>query len=206
MTSRLSALAGPKALKTPGSPEWCWQTVQVLREQMRHVSEQWDLADNALRQLREAKAWEKIPPDHPYGSLNAMLKAEVGLTAAAVRNRIREASERARALNGKTVRKAKGGPLSREDKANLDIVKVSDAGAGNSADYLTRRIARDHPDIFERLQAGEYRSVRAAALEAGIIHRTQSVRVDNPVAVARTLRKHMSPEDLALLAKLITED
>jgi hypothetical protein len=31
------------------------------------------------------------------------------------------------------------------------------------ADYLTRRIARDHPDIFERMKSGEYQSVRAAA-------------------------------------------
>ncbi len=37
------------------------------------------------------------------------------------------------------------------------------------ADYLTRRIARDHPDILERMKAGEFSSVRQAALEAGIV-------------------------------------
>lgn len=31
---------------------------------------------------------------------------------------------------------------------------------GTSADYLTARIARDRPDILERMKAGEYPSVR----------------------------------------------
>jgi hypothetical protein len=33
---------------------------------------------------------------------------------------------------------------------------------GNSADYRRRVLKRDHPDIFEALQRGEYRSVNAA--------------------------------------------
>ena len=37
------------------------------------------------------------------------------------------------------------------------------------AAYLTARIARDRPDIHERMKAGEFRSARAAAIEAGII-------------------------------------
>ena len=68
------------------------------------------------------------------------------------------------ALHGKTINSGDG-PLTEKEKANLDIVKVSDSGAGNSAEYLTRRIARDHPDIFERMKSGEYQSVRAAARE-----------------------------------------
>ena len=40
---------------------------------------------------------------------------------------------------------------------------------GNSASYLAARLARDFPKIAERLAAGEFRSVRAAAIAAGII-------------------------------------
>ena len=36
------------------------------------------------------------------------------------------------------------------------------------ADYLTRRIARHHPDILERMKAGEFSSVRQAT--AGRLH------------------------------------
>lgn len=40
---------------------------------------------------------------------------------------------------------------------------------GENADYLTARIARDRPDVLERMKAGEFPSVRKAAIEAGII-------------------------------------
>ena len=40
---------------------------------------------------------------------------------------------------------------------------------GETADYLTARIARDRPDILDRMKAGEFRSVRQAAIEAGIV-------------------------------------
>jgi hypothetical protein len=43
------------------------------------------------------------------------------------------------------------------------------ARAGNRSDYLAARIARDRPDILERMKAGEFTSVREAAREAGII-------------------------------------
>jgi hypothetical protein len=37
--------------------------------------------------------------------------------------------------------------------------------------YLVARIARDHPDILERMKAGEFATVRQAALAAGILQR-----------------------------------
>jgi len=40
---------------------------------------------------------------------------------------------------------------------------------GTSRAYLAARIARDRPDILEEMKAGKYRSVRAAAIDAGII-------------------------------------
>ncbi len=43
------------------------------------------------------------------------------------------------------------------------------AQAGNRSDYLVARMARDRPDILERMKAGEFASVREAAREAGII-------------------------------------
>ena len=43
------------------------------------------------------------------------------------------------------------------------------AKAGNRSDYLIARMARDRPDILERMKAGEFASVREAAREAGII-------------------------------------
>lgn len=50
----------------------------------------------------------------------------------------------------------------------MSISAHSDTNGTNAA-YLTRRIARDHPAILERMKAGDFPSVRAAALEAGIV-------------------------------------
>jgi len=46
------------------------------------------------------------------------------------------------------------------------------------SDYLTARIARDHPEVHERMKNGEFSSVRQAAIEAGIIDdiRTKQIR------------------------------
>jgi hypothetical protein len=37
------------------------------------------------------------------------------------------------------------------------------------AEYLTARIARDAPEVLERMKAGEFTSVRAAAIAAGVV-------------------------------------
>lgn len=40
---------------------------------------------------------------------------------------------------------------------------------GNKQKYLVAKIARDHPDVLERMKKGEFLSVRTAAIEAGIL-------------------------------------
>ena len=43
---------GPRALKQPGSPEWCRQTVAYLRRRMVHVESDWRQADEVLDETR----------------------------------------------------------------------------------------------------------------------------------------------------------
>jgi hypothetical protein len=40
---------------------------------------------------------------------------------------------------------------------------------GNNKQYLVAKIARDHPEVLERMKKGEFLSVRLAAIEAGIL-------------------------------------
>lgn len=59
-------------------------------------------------------------------------------------------------------------------KGNQNALKNNDSNttivsADRGATYLTRRIARDRPDIIKRMKDGEFTSVRAAAKEAGIV-------------------------------------
>jgi hypothetical protein len=99
------------------------------------------------------------------------------------------------------------GRLTDQERSNNHIMMITDGkatGYATSAVYLTRRIARDRPDILERMASGEYRSIRAAALDAGIAPDTQSVRMDDADSAAQTLRKHMSPGVLAELIAILT--
>lgn len=66
----------------------------------------------------------------------------------------RAAQERAFDFDGKIVKEGPG-PLTDQQRSNGDIVTINETGKGNSADYLTARIARDHPDILNRMKAGE---------------------------------------------------
>ena len=76
---REQALRSPIFMKQRGTPEWCYQKVAFLRDLMRYMEltvKQWD---DAVEDLKAFHAWEKIPEGQPYGSLQALLKAEVGV-------------------------------------------------------------------------------------------------------------------------------
>lgn len=53
-----------------------------------------------------------------------------------------------------------------------NVNSVDEPKGGNSADYLAARIKRDRPDIAEAVERGEYRSIRQAAIAAGIVKQT----------------------------------
>ncbi len=55
-----------------------------------------------------------------------------------------------------------GRPTVEEQEKKPVINRFIEYGSTN-ADYLTARIARDRPDILDRMKDGEYKSVRAAA-------------------------------------------
>lgn len=77
---------------------------------------------------------------------------------------------------------------------------------------LSSRIARERPDILERMQRGEFSSVAAAAREAGIqVRRTPKVSVgEDKEKLAKTLRELVGPEEFrkfaAVVIRLVAED
>jgi hypothetical protein len=75
---------------------------------------------------------------------------------------------------------------------------------GTDADYLVARLKRDFPAIFARMEAGEFRSVRAAALEAGII-KPEFRCACKPTLVARMIRQRFTPEQVAEVVRLLTD-
>jgi hypothetical protein len=82
LTERERASVGPRALKTPGTVEWSWQTLNILKTkwQLRELTVQG--FEVVLSELRQYTVWALVPPEKPYGSLDAMLVAEIGVNEA----------------------------------------------------------------------------------------------------------------------------
>lgn len=76
-------------------------------------------------------------------------------------------------VGNRSAAKAKGPKNAVADRH--PVLKPASAHSSESRVRLTARIKRDRPDIGERLDAGKFTSVRAAAVEAGIIKKVDEV-------------------------------
>ena len=192
-TAREDASTSPIELKRPGSIEWCWQQIDALKsawDGKLMSEERWV---ERLRKLEAYEAWAKVPPEKTYGSLEALLKAEIGVD---VQESV--AIVKTRALAAKLIKPAKhAGPGRGYKKTDDNIIGFQ---CGSSADYLTARIARDRPDILERMKAGEFSSVRQAAKEAGIVNERLSVPAD-PIRAAQYLKRRFTKTEFDAFKK-----
>ena len=79
--------------------------------------------------------------------------------------------------------------------------------SSDSQERILRRLARDAPEVLERVKAGEFKSARAAAIEAGIIKPVPTVRlVDDLNKVAASITKHLTNDQRIQLAELLLPD
>lgn len=93
----------------------------------------------------------------------------------------------------------------RADESRVDNIKSTEGGTSQT--YLLRRLARDAPEILERVKAGEFKSARAAAIEAGIIKPVPTVRLTNDMpAVAARLCQHLTREQRIELIDLLAPE
>ncbi len=170
------AMLGPYSDYPVGSSKWAERISAVLQNRVKDINHQ--TAPYLTKHLREIftktpKPWS-VWPDPPYNTpddyckdvtghkwdeiislvakfagdekLELMMRSELGRTQAKYRKRGRPSKE----------------------NAAVGRHKIKGQGSNNSQ-RLLRRIARDYPQILKAYEAGEYRSVRAAAIEAGII-------------------------------------
>jgi len=100
--------------------------------------------------------------------------------AAALLEQSLTAIEKAKATMAKAQERSGRGGDRRSDNARSKLQSNFDNKQGNSSGYLADRLKRDHPDIAARVANGEFKSIRAAALEAGIVKPMRSIPVDTP--------------------------
>lgn len=92
----------------------------------------------------------------------------------------------------------------RSEQARQDQPISGSLKYGGNPDYLKARLQRDHPEIAEALEQGEYRSARAAAIEAGIIKPVPTIRLVNDInKVARAISRHLNDEQRIALAEAL---
>ena len=147
---------GPRDQKDPTSREYAIQTVRALKQYLEATDIDEDRVREELARIDRYRHWKVLG----YKSKAEMLQAE-GLA-----ERLRKIRRRIKQLEGKTINAADNHDPT---ASSVDIVNTRSLGAGNAADYLTARLKRDHDEIFERLAAGEFASVRQAAIAAGIV-------------------------------------
>ena len=76
--------SGPRALNQPGSPVWCWQTINHLQTLWKTIEIDLRLYEKTWDEAEEHRVWEKVPYQQPYGSKERMQEAlEVGDVPAA---------------------------------------------------------------------------------------------------------------------------
>lgn len=155
--------------------------------------------------VREYDAWKVIG----FASFEDFCKAELGKTLCEVEQivsgvRVLQATGRTAPITERQARTAaealaaapKLQPTGRPSKGSQrpPLQKGS-----NSKVRLAARINRDHPEIAERVKAGEFKSIRAAAIVAGI------VKVKTPLERLFAEWKKASQEERAEFLKSIKE-
>lgn len=90
----------------------------------------------------------------------------------------------------------------RSDAVQVDPVNLKAQG-GNSRDYVIARLERDDPQLAQRVKRGEV-TATAAARQKG--WRKPHITVTSPESIAAALRRHLGPDDIAALIRLLLDD
>ncbi len=201
-------LPGPRVSLPTDSEQYRRSTVGLLRLHWASVRSDERRVAEVVEEIKAARIYEHWPSEQPYGTLDALCLAEIGVPATLVTRTIQEVrTTRIQALaDSPATLLPHGGDRRSEDtvqEAEQPVVnRLKPEYGSTNANYLTARIARDHPAILQQMQAGEYASVRAAALAAGIVKQRVSVPLDVEAA-AKVLRRHFTSEQLDALISIL---
>ena len=82
LTERERAYFGPRTDKPPGSVAWCWQTIVLMQSRWKQKTIDEAGFKAVLEELQAHEAWNVVPPEQPYGSLERLVATELGLDLA----------------------------------------------------------------------------------------------------------------------------
>lgn len=177
--TRISSIGGPDMMgditAPPGSHLWAVAVRNEIQESLDSHRKDYESLVAFVDLFTRYDGWRKLTDakGRQFRSYADFCKASkpfgLGRDHAEVDALVKEGTARKtaeeRAKSPPTLLDHGGDRVSEKVEQGNDVTLIR----GNHADYLTARIARDRPDILERMQAGEFSSVRAAAIEAGIV-------------------------------------
>jgi hypothetical protein len=169
MQANVVASVIPRNAREPGSPEWCSQTVSLLKESYKVVRIDHRRFDEYLSEVRAHKAWEKVPIGNPYGTEDRMMMVELGRHSDEIKKELDAIKRQEEVPLARAQAKAVDPKGGRPNKETPTKGRSLGKQGPNTNERLLRRLARDHPDTLDAYERGEYPSVRAAAIAAGII-------------------------------------
>ena len=219
LTSDDKIQSSPRASKDPKSYEYARQMVYVLKTIWTQIT--FDLKDwqKEVAEAKQNRIWERLG----YGSIEEVLKEEVGYSKKELGLKI--ASAKADPLtkhgeigNGRSVAdaiaSAKADPLSHagEHMATKSRGTIDTSTRGGNTDYTLRRLARDNPEMLDRIEAGEL-SVNAAAIAAGIRKKPTQAEIcvkafrkaENRMEAMRLITSELEPHEAAVVRDWIVE-
>jgi hypothetical protein len=158
---------------------------KLLAEALRLDEVRVDAVQRILKVIQERGLWVEPLPDSG-GRVDGVEPAET-FEEFLRRNRIEDQLERKLQLQAH-------GANQHTAPSGLDNYQVQHRG-GTGSSYLEARLRRDAPDHAQALERGDYRSVRAAAIAAGIITPTaQLVLTKDPVTSACRVLEQRDPD------------
>jgi hypothetical protein len=178
---RVKASTAPRNSRVPGSPEWCYQTLNLLQDSYRDIALDSRRFDECLAELRQHRAWEKVPIGKPYGTEDRMFAAELGKRADEIEAQLRATKQAALAAQNRVAdqedRENQRPPhihINRDVYTNETDINVRPSGT--SSEYAIRKLRKDRPDIHERVLSGEL-TPHGGMVEAGFRKKSPSQKL-----------------------------
>jgi hypothetical protein len=176
--------------------------VEALSSSLEHGGTALGTVPKALRRLLEQGAWrefttsrgEHVTYDRFADFVVTPPLKGLGSDVSLVQRIVVEDNEATKML--RKVLKEKPGPKSSNDNVIRTV-------QGNDRSYALQRLEQDAPELHADVLAGRL-SAHGAMVKAGFRPKTISVPITRPEAVAKSLLKYMSADDIAkLIAVLI---
>jgi hypothetical protein len=76
---RETSQIGPRTLKDPKSPAFAWQTLALLKTVYGGHRNTLERFEKILAEADQFRIYDRIPEDAPFGSMDAMLRVELGV-------------------------------------------------------------------------------------------------------------------------------